>query len=111
MTDESAQTSGERRQGTGETKYGDLSFWHDSLGAAALVPRAPLDGNTDADVAIVGGGLTGLWTAWYLLERDPGIRIAILEKEVAGFGASGRNGGWCSALFPKSTSALERRYG
>jgi glycine/D-amino acid oxidase-like deaminating enzyme len=91
--------------------YRDLSFWHDSLGADALVPRPALDGSTDADIAIVGGGLTGLWTAWYLLERDPGIRITILEKEVAGFGASGRNGGWCSALFPKSTAALERRYG
>jgi glycine/D-amino acid oxidase-like deaminating enzyme len=59
----------------------------------------------------VGGGLTALWTAWYLHERDPGLRITIVEKEIAGFGASGRNGGWCSALFPKSTAALERRYG
>ena len=52
MTEESAQTSGEKRQGTGETKYRDLSFWHDTLGSSALVPRAALDGNTDADVAI-----------------------------------------------------------
>lgn len=59
----------------------------------------------------MGGGLTGLWTAWYLLERDPALRIVVLEKEIAGFGASGRNGGWCSALFPRSTGSLERRYG
>jgi glycine/D-amino acid oxidase-like deaminating enzyme len=53
-------------------------------------------------VAIVGGGFTGLWTAYYLAEADPSLRIAVLEAEVAGFGASGRNGGWCSALFPAS---------
>jgi len=63
------------------------------------------------DVAIVGGGLTGLWTAYYLLEREPSLRIAILEKEIVGFGASGRNGGWCSSLFPASTAALERLHG
>ena len=91
--------------------YRGLSFWHDSLGPGALTPRAPLDGDTDADVAIVGGGLTGLWTAWYLLERDPSLKIVVLEKEIAGFGASGRNGGWCSALFPRSTASLERRHG
>lgn len=52
------------------------------------------------DVAIVGAGFTGLWTAYYLKRADPSLRIAVLEAEVAGFGASGRNGGWCSALFP-----------
>lgn len=91
------------------TLYGGLSFWHATAGD--LTPRAGLDGDTDADVAIVGGGLTGLWTAWYLLERDPKLRIVVLEKEIAGFGASGRNGGWCSALFPRSTASLERAHG
>lgn len=57
-------------------------------------------------MAIVGGGLTGLWTAYYLAEADPSLRIAVLEAEVAGFGASGRNGGWCSALFPASLDSL-----
>lgn len=75
------------------------------------MPRDALPGDLETDVAIVGGGLTGLWTAWYLLERDPGLRIAVIEREVAGFGASGRNGGWCSALFPQSTAGLERRHG
>jgi glycine/D-amino acid oxidase-like deaminating enzyme len=91
--------------------YAGLSFWHDSLPAESLTPRAPLDGAADTDVAIIGGGLTGLWTAWYLLERDPALRILVLEKEIAGFGASGRNGGWCSALFPRSAASLERRHG
>jgi glycine/D-amino acid oxidase-like deaminating enzyme len=59
-------------------------------------------------VAIVGAGFTGLWTAYYLARADPGLRIAVCESEVAGFGASGRNGGWCSALFPASSSSLER---
>ena len=91
--------------------YSGLSFWHDSLGDAALVPRLPLAGDLDADVAIVGGGLTGLWTAWYLLQREPGLKVVVLEKQIAGFGASGRNGGWCSALFPRSTASLVRAHG
>ncbi|HEY0775817.1 MAG TPA: FAD-dependent oxidoreductase, partial [Nocardioidaceae bacterium] len=55
-----------------------------------------------ADVAVVGAGFTGLWTAYYLLRSDPTLRVVVLEKETAGFGASGRNGGWASALFPAS---------
>ena len=90
--------------------YRELSFWHDTV-PDDLTPRSPLPGDLDVDVAIIGGGLTGLWTAWYLLERDPTLRIAVLEKEIAGFGASGRNGGWCSALFPRSTASLERTHG
>ena len=90
--------------------YRELSFWHETVGDD-LTPRAALPGGTDADVAIVGGGLTGLWTAWYLLDRDPTLRIVILEKEIVGYGASGRNGGWCSALFPRSTASLERAHG
>lgn len=90
--------------------YRDLSFWHDTV-PDDLTPRSPLPGDVDVDVAIVGGGLTGLWTAWYLAERDPSLTIAVLEKEIAGFGASGRNGGWVSALFPRSTESLEREHG
>ena len=47
------------------------------------------------DVAIVGGGYTGLWTAYYLLSIDPSIRVMVIERDIVGFGASGRNGGWC----------------
>ena len=90
--------------------YRDLSFWHDTV-PDDLTPRDPLPGDLAADVAIIGGGLTGLWTAYYLLKADPTLDIVVLEKHIAGFGASGRNGGWCSALFPASTAALERRHG
>jgi glycine/D-amino acid oxidase-like deaminating enzyme len=62
-------------------------------------------------VCIVGAGFTGLWTAHALAGADPSLRIAVLEKEVAGYGASGRNGGWCSALFATSDAALARFYG
>jgi glycine/D-amino acid oxidase-like deaminating enzyme len=62
-------------------------------------------------VAIVGAGFTGLWTAYYLLVADPHLRVAVVEAETAGFGASGRNGGWCSALFPKGTAGLARLHG
>ncbi|MGH3348454.1 MAG: NAD(P)/FAD-dependent oxidoreductase, partial [Nocardioides sp.] len=57
-------------------------------------------------MAVVGGGFTGLWTAHYLTEADPSLRIVVLEAETVGFGASGRNGGWCSALFPASLHRL-----
>jgi glycine/D-amino acid oxidase-like deaminating enzyme len=70
-----------------------------------------LAGDTQVDVCIVGAGFTGLWTALALATAAPGLRLAVLEQEVAGFGASGRNGGWCSALFATSDAALARRYG
>lgn len=76
-----------------------------------LTPRPPLDGDTEADVVIVGAGLTGLWTAYYLTEADPELRVVVVEREYAGFGASGRNGGWCSALFPASAATLAREHG
>ena len=93
--------------------YRDVGFWFDQIAEQedGFRPRPSLDADAGADVAIVGAGLTGLWTAYYLQERDPGLRILLLEKEVAGFGASGRNGGWCSALFPWSAGKLEQRYG
>ena len=75
------------------------------------VEGVPLPGDVDVDVAVVGAGLTGLWTAYYLAVADRGLRIAVLERDHVGFGASGRNGGWCSALLPNSLGALERRHG
>lgn len=91
-------------------QYRSLSFWHDSV-PDDLAPRPALRGDTTAGVAIIGGGLTGLWTAYYLLRASPALRVVVLEKEIAGFGASGRNGGWCSALFPRSTASLEKAHG
>jgi glycine/D-amino acid oxidase-like deaminating enzyme len=73
--------------------------------------RPGLNRDITADVAIVGAGYTGLWTAYYLLGAEPGLRVAIVESEYAGFGASGRNGGWCSALFPTGLTALARESG
>jgi glycine/D-amino acid oxidase-like deaminating enzyme len=87
-------------------------LWWSQLPADLLEPvGAPMDGHVEADVAIVGAGFTGLWTAYYLQQRNPGLRIAIVEKEIAGFGASGRNGGWSSALFPQTDAAIVDRYG
>lgn len=94
---------------TRDSDYRGLSLWHDTV-PDDLTPRDPLPGDAQYDVAIVGGGLTGLWTAWYLLERDPTLSVVVLEREIAGFGASGRNGGWVSALFPRSAASLERAH-
>jgi glycine/D-amino acid oxidase-like deaminating enzyme len=90
--------------------YRKLSFWHDTV-PGSLEPGDPLHGDLEADVAIAGAGYTGLWTAYYLSRADPGLSIAICERDIAGFGASGRNGGWCSALFPASLAKLERMAG
>jgi glycine/D-amino acid oxidase-like deaminating enzyme len=90
--------------------YRSLSFWHDTV-PGTLAAGDPLPGDTEADVAIVGAGFTGLWTAYYLAQLDPGLRIVVCEQEIAGFGASGRNGGWCSALFPASLGKLARMGG
>lgn len=68
------------------------ALWLDQLGE--IQQRPALDGNVDVDVAIVGGGFSGLWTAYYLRQLDPTVRIAIIEKHFCGYGASGRNGGW-----------------
>ena len=72
---------------------GDVSWWWRDLGGVPE-PRAALPSDLDVDVAIVGGGYTGLWTAYYLAAAQPDLRIAVLEQRFAGFGASGRNGGW-----------------
>jgi len=77
------------------------ALWADQLPPAAA--RPPLAGDLEADVVVVGGGLTGLWTAYYLA---PHRRVVVLEARSVGFGASGRNGGWCSALFPASPATL-----
>jgi len=92
------------------TDYRARSMWLDGV-PAELTPRPSLSGPTDVDVAIVGAGFTGLWTAYYLKKADPQLRVAVLEREIAGFGASGRNGGWCHTTFPGSRSAAEKTHG
>ena len=88
--------------------YGTYSFWLESCGDD-LTPRPALDGSTDVDVAILGGGYTGLWTAYYLLKSQPALRVAIVERQIAGFGASGRNGGWCSSKLNIGLDAVAGR--
>lgn len=89
------------------TDHRALSLWHDTLPVHdTLTPRPPLQGDTDVDIAIVGAGFTGLWTAHYLRAADPSLRIAIIERNVAGFGASGRNGGWASSILPMSLDTI-----
>jgi len=90
--------------------YRRLSLWWDAL-PGDLRARPPLDRHLDVDVAVVGAGFTGLWTAHSLAVADPGLRVAVVEAEVAGFGASGRNGGWCSALFCASDAKIARAHG
>ncbi len=85
------------------------SYWEETGGPNRS--RPPLAGDATVDVAIVGAGYTGLWTAYYLARAEPGLRIAVVEAEHAGFGASGRNGGWCSALLPMSDAAVARSHG
>jgi len=92
------------------TDYRAVSLWFDGLDRP-VVPRPKLTAPTSADVAIVGAGFTGLWTAYYLQQADPSLDITIIEAEVAGFGASGRNGGWCSALYPVHASTLAKESG
>lgn len=93
-----------------------ISYWLAGIHADA---EPPLRGPTTADVAIVGGGFTGLWTAIRLLETQPDLRVVVLEMETVGFGASGRNGGFCEASlthglanglrhFPDEIDVLER---
>lgn len=78
-------------------RNGAVSFWY----ASTTIPgrRPPLPGDRGADVCIVGAGYTGLWTAYYLKRARPELDVVVLEREFAGFGASGRNGGWLSDHF------------
>ena len=89
------------------TINGQVSHWFTELPS----PRPALPGDRDADVCIVGAGYTGLWTAYYLLKADPSLRITVLEERFAGFGASGRNGGWLSGLAPGHRGLLAKRHG
>jgi glycine/D-amino acid oxidase-like deaminating enzyme len=91
-------------------RYAKYSYWLETAGED-LTPRPALQHSTDVDVAILGAGFSGLWTAYYILRANPGLSIAVVEKEIVGFGASGRNGGWCSPEFPVNPAVLVERYG
>lgn len=91
-------------------RTGELGFWWRSV-AQEHPLRPPLRESIEADVAIVGAGYTGLWTAYYLKRAQPSLRIVMLEAQRAGFGASGRNGGWISGFFSGAPRRYERGEG
>ncbi len=91
-------------------RSGELGFWWRSLGGPPP-RREPLLEGCEADVAIVGAGYTGLWSAYYLARERPALKIVVLEAEFAGFGASGRNGGWVSGFFSGPARVYDRRGG
>lgn len=88
---------------------GRVSHWWESLGHPAR--RSALDGSAEADVVVVGAGYTGLWTAHYLAERDPSLRIVVLEQRHVGYGASGRNGGWLTNSITGGRGVWEHSHG
>ncbi|PWV46385.1 glycine/D-amino acid oxidase-like deaminating enzyme [Nocardiopsis sp. L17-MgMaSL7] len=88
---------------------GGVSFWFREDGLPER--RAPLPGDADYDVCVVGAGYTGLWAAYYLKKDQPDLRVCVVEREFAGFGASGRNGGWLSAEFSGSQEDYARSHG
>lgn len=88
---------------------GHVSHWWRDIGGPPA-PSAPLPGATSADVAIVGAGYTGLWTAYYLKKADPRLRVIVLEQRHAGYGASGRNGGWLTNSITGGRARLLRHH-
>ena len=88
-------------------RHSARSWWLDEAGGIAE-PAEPLRGDAEADVVVVGGGYTGLWTAWHLLEA--GARVALLEADLCGHGPSGRNGGFAEDVW-LSLPALRARLG
>ena len=87
----------------------NTSLWVESAPPQDRVSLGdPLNSHTSADIAIVGAGYTGLWSAYYLNQINPSLKICIVDANYPGFGASGRNGGWVSALFPAQLTAISR---
>lgn len=81
-------------------EFKGMSFWLDSLPEPVTL-RPGLTGVEEADIAIIGAGYCGLWTAYYLKQAQPSLSITVLESHFAGRGAAGRNGGWCSLNLPQ----------
>ncbi len=86
-----------------------VPLWWDAVDAN--VTRAAVTADIDVDIAIVGAGFTGLWCAYHLADLDPSLKIAVIEANHVGFGASGRNGGWCHAEYPLGHGQLAHDHG
>jgi glycine/D-amino acid oxidase-like deaminating enzyme len=93
-----------------EQRYRSRSLWLDGV-PEPLTPRPSLPGDLSCDAVVVGGGFTGLWTAYYLKSLQPDLRVVLLEAEIAGFGPSGRNGGWASCGIAGRAKVYEKRAG
>src|SRR5438552_12306627 len=93
--------------GRGMSDFASRSFWLED----PYTPGPALDGDCSVDVAIVGGGFTGLWTAYFLKRAEPALRIAVVEQEVVGYGASGRNGGFAMTLLNRGLHDMVRAFG
>jgi glycine/D-amino acid oxidase-like deaminating enzyme len=85
-------------------------YWIEEAGLEGSPSRPALAADVTADVVVVGGGYTGLWTAWWLKRQDPGVRVVLLEADRCGFGPSGRNGGFVNSM-SFSLPTLRRRFG
>ncbi len=98
----------DRRDPLGDVRPGDRPSWwlREALAADPGRPVAPLTGDTSADIAIVGGGYTGLWTAFFITEHDPSARVVLLEQAICGSGPSGRNGGFVTAWWDELPSLV-----
>ena len=82
------------------------SYWLRQALSEAPPSAAVLEQDISADVCIVGGGFTGLWTALHITEQDPSVRVVIIERDLCGSGASGRNGGFCMSWMSKASGVL-----
>ena len=93
-----------------EARYRERSLWLSGI-ERPLTPRPSLPGDVGCDVAIVGAGFTGLWTAYYLKQHAPTLSVVVVEREIAGFGPSGRNGGWVMSGIAGTARAYRQRPG
>jgi glycine/D-amino acid oxidase-like deaminating enzyme len=93
-----------------DARWRERSLWLDTLGQPIL-PRPRLERDVECDVAVVGAGFTGLWTAHSLVRAEPSLRVVVVEAEVAGYGAAGRNGGFVSAGISGQANVYAARAG
>ncbi|MCB1257126.1 MAG: FAD-dependent oxidoreductase [Microthrixaceae bacterium] len=89
-------------------EFGSAAYW---LETSHRSPKPAVRGHQEFDVGIIGGGFTGLWTAYHLLQAEPGLKVAVIEREIIGFGASGRNGGFAMTLLDMGLDQLLKNFG